>query len=63
MSRELYRIENVENLMCPSSFDLGEDLCFVLLSVTEREDKPLKYPTMFNGADVAIISKLDLAAP
>ena len=48
--------------MCPSSYDLGEDLRFVLLSVTEGEDKPLKYPTIFNSADVAIITKSDLAA-
>src|ERR1700730_16207949 len=45
-------IENVGNLVCPSSYDLGEDLRFVLLSVTEGEDKPLKYPTIFNSADV-----------
>jgi hydrogenase nickel incorporation protein HypB len=55
-------IENVGNLVCPSSYDLGEDLRFVLLSVTEGEDKPLKYPTIFNSADVAIITKWDLAA-
>src|SRR4051812_708267 len=55
-------IENVGNLVCPSSFDLGEDLRLVLFSVTEGEDKPLKYPTIFNTADVAIISKIDLAA-
>ncbi|HTC61427.1 MAG TPA: hydrogenase nickel incorporation protein HypB [Candidatus Saccharimonadales bacterium] len=55
-------IENVGNLVCPSSYDLGEDLRFVLLSVTEGEDKPLKYPTIFNSADVAVITKLDLAA-
>lgn len=55
-------IENVGNLVCPSSYDLGEDLRFVLLSVTEGEDKPLKYPTIFNSADVAIITKLDLSA-
>ncbi len=55
-------IENVGNLVCPSSYDLGEDLRIVLLSVTEGEDKPLKYPTIFNSADVAIITKLDLAA-
>jgi hydrogenase nickel incorporation protein HypB len=54
-------IENVGNLVCPSSYDLGEDLLFVLLSVTEGEDKPLKYPTIFNSADVAIITKSDLA--
>src|SRR5580704_17061168 len=55
-------IENVENLVCPSPYDLGEDLRFVLLSVTEGEDKPLKYPTIFDSADVAIITKSDLAA-
>lgn len=55
-------IENVGNLVCPSSYDLGEDLRFVLLSVTEGEDKPLKYPTIFNSADVAVITKCDLAA-
>jgi hydrogenase nickel incorporation protein HypB len=54
-------IENVGNLVCPSSYDLGEDLRFVLMSVTEGEDKPLKYPTIFNTADAAIITKLDLA--
>jgi hydrogenase nickel incorporation protein HypB len=55
-------IENVGNLVCPSSYDLGEGLRFVLLSVTEGEDKPLKYPTIFHSADVAIITKSDLAA-
>ncbi len=54
-------IENVGNLVCPSSYDLGEDLRLVLLSVTEGEDKPLKYPTIFNTADVAVITKTDLA--
>ena len=54
-------IENVGNLVCPSSYDLGEDLRLVLLSVTEGEDKPLKYPTIFNTADVAIVTKMDLA--
>jgi len=54
-------IENVGNLVCPSSYDLGEDLRVVLLSVTEGEDKPLKYPTIFNCSDVAIITKMDLA--
>ncbi len=54
-------IENVGNLVCPSSYDLGEDLRLVLLSVTEGEDKPLKYPTIFHTADVAIITKIDLA--
>jgi hydrogenase nickel incorporation protein HypB len=55
-------IENVGNLVCPASFDLGEDLRLVLFSVTEGEDKPLKYPTIFNTADVAVLTKLDLAA-
>jgi hydrogenase nickel incorporation protein HypB len=55
-------IENVGNLVCPSSYDLGESLRLVLLSVTEGEDKPLKYPTIFNTADVAVITKIDLAA-
>lgn len=55
-------IENVGNLVCPSSYDLGENLRLVLLSVTEGEDKPLKYPTIFNTADVAVLTKMDLAA-
>jgi hydrogenase nickel incorporation protein HypB len=55
-------IENVGNLVCPSSYDLGEHLRLVLLSTTEGEDKPLKYPTIFNTADVAVITKSDLAA-
>lgn len=54
-------IENVGNLVCPSSYDLGEDLRIVLFSTTEGEDKPLKYPTIFNTADVALITKSDLA--
>jgi hydrogenase nickel incorporation protein HypB len=54
-------IENVGNLVCPSSYDLGENLRLVLLSVTEGEDKPLKYPTIFNSADIAVITKMDLA--
>jgi len=54
-------IENVGNLVCPASYDLGEDMRVVLLSVTEGEDKPLKYPPMFQSADVVIISKIDLA--
>lgn len=58
---DLLFIENVGNLVCPSSYDLGEDLRLVLMSVTEGEDKPLKYPTIFNTADVAVITKLDLA--
>ena len=55
-------IENVGNLVCPSSYDLGENLRLVLSSVTEGEDKPLKYPTIYNSADVAVITKIDLAA-
>jgi hydrogenase nickel incorporation protein HypB len=55
-------IENVGNLVCPSTFDLGEDLRLVLFSVTEGEDKPLKYPTIFDTADVVLITKMDLAA-
>ena len=54
-------IENVGNLVCPASYDLGEGLRAVLLSVTEGEDKPLKYPTIFNSADLAVITKIDLA--
>jgi hydrogenase nickel incorporation protein HypB len=56
-------IENVGNLVCPSSYDLGESLRLVLLSVTEGEDKPLKYPTIFNTSDVAVVTKIDLAGP
>jgi hydrogenase nickel incorporation protein HypB len=59
---DLLFIENVGNLVCPSSYDLGEDLRLVLISVTEGEDKPLKYPTIFNSADVAVVTKIDLAA-
>jgi hydrogenase nickel incorporation protein HypB len=55
-------IENVGNLVCPASYDLGEQMRVVLLSATEGEDKPLKYPTIFNTADVAMITKIDLAA-
>ncbi len=54
-------IENVGNLVCPSSYDLGENLRVVLMSVTEGEDKPLKYPTIVNSADAAVITKTDLA--
>jgi hydrogenase nickel incorporation protein HypB len=59
---DLLFIENVGNLVCPASYDLGESLRLVLLSVTEGEDKPLKYPTIFNTADVAVVTKCDLAA-
>jgi hydrogenase nickel incorporation protein HypB len=62
MELDILFIENVGNLVCPSSYDLGEDLRVVLLSATEGEDKPLKYPTIFNTADVAVITKIDLAA-
>ncbi len=58
---EVLFIENVGNLVCPSSYDLGEDLRIVLLSVTEGEDKPKKYPSIFNASDLAIITKTDLA--
>jgi hydrogenase nickel incorporation protein HypB len=54
-------IENVGNLVCPAAYDLGEGLRLVLLSVTEGEDKPLKYPAMFHSADVVLIAKSDLA--
>jgi hydrogenase nickel incorporation protein HypB len=55
-------VENVGNLVCPATFDLGEALRLVLFSVTEGEDKPRKYPTIFNTADVVVITKTDLAA-
>src|SRR5262249_13857023 len=55
-------VENVGNLVCPATFDLGETLRVVACSVTEGEDKPLKYPTIFNTADVTVITKMDLAA-
>jgi hydrogenase nickel incorporation protein HypB len=58
---DLLFIENVGNLVCPSSYDLGEELRCVLLSATEGEDKPLKYPTIFNSSDVAILTKMDMA--
>jgi hydrogenase nickel incorporation protein HypB len=58
---KLLVIENVGNLVCPAAYDLGEDLRVVLFSVTEGEDKPLKYPTMFKIADVVIINKMDIA--
>jgi len=58
---DLLIIENVGNLVCPADYDLGEDLRVVLLSTTEGEDKPLKYPPMFHSAHVAIVTKSDLA--
>ncbi|MCA9166419.1 MAG: hydrogenase nickel incorporation protein HypB [Planctomycetales bacterium] len=54
-------IENVGNLVCPTSWDLGEGLRVAMLSVTEGEDKPLKYPGLFNTSDMAIVTKMDLA--
>lgn len=60
---DLLFIENVGNLVCPSSYDLGEAMRVVLLSATEGEDKPLKYPTIFNTADLALLTKMDLAGP
>jgi hydrogenase nickel incorporation protein HypB len=59
---DLLVIENVGNLVCTAGFDLGEDLQVVLVSTTEGEDKPLKYPTIFDRSDVCIITKMDLAA-
>jgi hydrogenase nickel incorporation protein HypB len=53
-------IENVGNLVCPASWDLGEDAKIVILSVTEGEDKPLKYPKMFRQARYAVVNKIDL---
>ena len=58
---DLLFIENVGNLVCPASFDLGESLRVVLTAVTEGEDKPLKYPTLFKTANVAIVTKIELA--
>lgn len=59
---DLLLIENVGNLVCPAAFDLGEDLFVVLLSTTEGEDKPLKYPVIFLKADIAILNKTDLSS-
>lgn len=58
---DLLVIENVGNLVCPAAYDLGETLRVVLLSVTEGEDKPLKYPTAFQSADVVLLTKMDIA--
>lgn len=58
---KLLVIENVGNLVCPAAYDLGENLRVVVFSVTEGEDKPLKYPVMFKTADIVLISKIDLA--
>jgi len=59
---DLLFIENVGNLVCPASFDLGEDLRVVVASVTEGEDKPLKYPVIYHDADLVLVNKTDLAA-
>ena len=53
-------IENVGNLVCPSLFDLGENKRIVIISTTEGDDKPIKYPDMFAGSQVCIINKIDL---
>lgn len=60
-SLDLLFVENVGNLVCTSVFDLGEDLQVVMVSTTEGEDKPLKYPTIFDRSDVCIVTKMDLA--
>src|ERR1035437_5743143 len=57
---DLLFIENVGNLVCPSSYDLGEAAKVVVLSVTEGEDKPLKYPSIFFKSDLLVLSKIDL---
>ena len=57
---DILMIENVGNLVCPAAFDLGEDCKVSVLSVTEGEDKPLKYPRMFRASDVLLINKIDL---
>ncbi len=57
---DLLIIENVGNLVCPSAFDLGEGARVALISVTEGDDKPLKYPAMFHTADVMVVNKIDL---
>jgi hydrogenase nickel incorporation protein HypB len=54
-------IENVGNLVCPTAFDLGENLRIAVLAVTEGEDKPLKYPALFKTVDAVVINKGDLA--
>ena len=58
--RTLLFVENVGNLVCPAMFDLGERIKVLVASVTEGEDKPLKYPHMFRAADVLVLSKIDL---
>jgi hydrogenase nickel incorporation protein HypB len=58
---DLFVIENVGNLVCPAIYDLGQEANVVALSITEGEDKPLKYPTMFRNADLVLLTKIDLA--
>ncbi len=60
---EVLFVENVGNLVCPASYDLGENLRVVLASVTEGEDKPVKYPTAYRWADLVVLTKTDLAEP
>ncbi len=57
---DLFIVENVGNLVCPSGYDLGEDMKVVLISVTEGDDKPLKYPSMFRRSSVMVINKIDM---
>jgi len=57
---DYFFIENVGNLVCPAIYDLGQDANVVALSVTEGEDKPLKYPVMFQKADLVVLTKIDL---
>jgi hydrogenase nickel incorporation protein HypB len=57
---DLVVIENVGNLVCPAEFDVGEDLRVMVFSITEGEEKPLKYPVMFRTADLVVINKMDL---
>src|SRR3989440_11399568 len=58
----LLRIENVATLVCPAMFDLGERAKIVIMSVTEGQDKPLKYPLMFRAAEMMILNKIDLVS-
>ena len=58
--KSILMIENVGNLVCPALFDLGEAKKIVIISVTEGDDKPIKYPTMFSVSDICIINKIDL---
>ena len=58
---DVFFIENVGNLVCPAVYDLGQEANVVALSITEGEDKPLKYPVMFRKADLVVLTKCDLA--